>query len=125
MPTGEVSLKLPPSSLVSVQGYANSANLQRVTISRDGAQPVVFEGAGHDDTPIGDAAIQAPPNGELITLTVESSLDGGGTWRASQVDMTECQIMYYALAVIVSEDSSEDTWRSATTYVSWTQPPSR
>lgn len=126
MPGSSVTILLPYSTAVVVQSFTNAAYMQRVTIQPQGGQPIVFTGTGYYDTPIGQQTINTPAgsgSGYPVVVNVDHSQDGGASWQPSQVDWVDCQVMYYALATVVSEDAMNNTWDDATTYFTWTEPP--
>lgn len=127
MPTGSVQVTLPNATQIVVQSFANAAYLQRVTITLSGQQPIVFTGTGYYDTPIGTQVINTPSGqgGVATTVAVDHSQDGGQSWQPSQVDWDDCVIQYYQLIAVASEDSGDNTWNDATTYFTWTQPPTK
>ena len=127
MPGPSVQITLPNATQVVVQSFANAAYMQRVTITVSGQPPIVFTGSGYYDTPIGSRAIATPAGagGVATTIAVDHSQDGGRTWQPSQVDWDDCVIQYYQLIVVASEDASNNTWDDATTYFSWTVPPTQ
>jgi hypothetical protein len=127
MPGNSVTVLLPYSTAVVAQSFANAAYVQRVTIQPQGGSPIVFSGSGFYDTPIGQQTLNTPSgtgSGFPVVVTVDHSSDGGQTWQPSQVDWVDCQVMYFALSTVVSEDATDNTWDDATTYFSWTEPPS-
>ena len=127
MPTGSVQITLPNATQIVVQSFANAANSQRVTITLSGQQPIVFAGNGYYDTPIGTRIISTPAGqgGVATTVAADHSQDGGQTWQPSQVDWEDCVIQYYQLIAVASEDASDNTWDDATTYFTWTVPPTK
>ncbi len=127
MPGSSVTIYLPFSTTVIIQSFVNAAYRQRVTIQPQGSPPIIFSGNGYYDTPIGKTTLTTPDGlgkGFPVVVTVENSQDNGSNWESSQVDSIDCHVMYYALAIVVSEDSTNNTWNDATTYFSWTDPPS-
>jgi hypothetical protein len=127
MAGSSVTVYLPFSTTVTIQSFVNAAYRQRVKIQPQGRPPIVFAGSGYEDTPIGKKTIRTPDGfgkGFPVVVTVEHSQNNGLSWQPSQVDAIDSHVMYYALAIVVSEDSTNNTWDDATTYFSWTDPPS-
>jgi hypothetical protein len=126
MPGGSVQFPLPNGTQIVVQSFANAEWVQRVTITLNGQPPIVFTGRGYYDTPIGSQVLNTPggQGGVPTTVAVEHSQDGGQTWQPSQVEMGDCVIQYYQLIAVASEDAGDNTWDDATTYFTWTVPPS-
>lgn len=128
MPGPSVTFYLPYSTTVIVQAFVNAAWQERFTITPPGGAPIVFSGSGFYDTPVGTTSFTTPasgpsPDGAPVTVAIDHSADGGATWQPSQVDYSSCEIMYYNLTVVASEDAGDDTWDDATVYFSWTQVP--
>lgn len=130
MPGSSVSFFLPFGTQIMVQAFCNASWQERATITPSNGTPVVLSGSGFYDTPMGafaltTAASGPAPQGDPVTVTIEHSSDGGATWQPSQVDVGPCQIMYYNMYIVASEDSGDDTWDDATVYFTWTaMPPS-
>ena len=123
---GSVQVQLPNGTTLVLQAFANAAYVQRVTVTVPGQQPYVFSGSGFYDTLIGSATFTTAPGsgGVVATVAVDHSSDGGQTWQPSLVDTNTCVIQYYQLVAVASDDSGGTTWDDATTYFSWTVPPS-
>jgi Fucose-binding lectin II (PA-IIL) len=116
-----VTIPLPPQTTVVVQCYANAAYTQRITITPHGQDPLVYQGTGFYDTPIGSGEIYVSQDQEgYATVVIENSQDGGQTWSPSEVDVNDCEVSFYNLIVVASEDSSDNTWDDATAYFSYT-----
>ncbi len=128
-PTSE-TVYLTPSTNVVIQSFANSEKTQRVTITPERGSPIVFQGQGMFDTPIGSNTFAVPTNpasprlGFKMTINVDHSTDNGATWQPSKVKKVPCVIRYYHLQTIASEDGADDKWDEATTYFTWTTAPS-
>ena len=124
-----VTLYLPLSTTVVLQSFANAAWVQRVSIRPEAAiSPITFQGQGYYDTPIGQTSFTTPassqnPKGFAVTVSVDHSRNGGQTWEASVVDWAPCQVMYYNLYTVASEDATNNTWDDCTTYFSWSTAP--
>jgi len=130
MPGPNTTIYLPYATRVDVHAFTNAAWTQRFTITPSSGAPTVITGSGYFDTLAGSTVINTPqsgssPQGVAITIAIDHSRDGGITWQASQVDANACQIMYYGLTIVASEDSGDDTWDDATVYFSWTKVPSQ
>jgi hypothetical protein len=124
MPDGTVTITLPASTTLIVQSFVNAAWQQRITITPEQGEPIIFSGSGYYDTPIGHAVMTTQPGtASKVIVTVDHSSDGGKSWQPSRVDSVFCKVMYYAMIVVVSEDAGDKTWDDATTYFSWTRLP--
>lgn len=122
------NIYLPLNTYVSVRAFTNAAFLQQVTILQEDGTQTVLTGSGEHDTPMpnGDFAIQTPgsstnPMGYKITVSVQS--DHGGTWVPSSVSQGSCSVMYYHLAMVVSEDYLDQDWNDAVVQFTWWVPP--
>lgn len=120
---------LPVSTWVHIRAVTNAAFTQRVTIAFEDGSRQVLVGAGEHDAPMpkGDFSITTPPKatsplGYRIVVTVETQV--GGNWQPSMVSEGECSVMYYHLAMVVSEDSVDQDWNDAVVMFSWWVPPS-
>lgn len=120
---------LPLSTWVHVRAIVNAAFTQRVTITPETGNPVVLQGSGEHDTvlPNGDYGFTTPsssssPLGYRMVVTVQSS--SGSGFQPSQVLQGLQSIMYYNLAMVVSEDYVDQDWNDAVVMFSWWVPPS-
>lgn len=120
---------VPFSTYVSVRSFTNAAFTQRVTIVEENGTQHQFEGSGEHDTPMkgGAFAIQTPasgqsPAGYKLTVSVESYHDSA--WQPSAVSQGSCGVMYYHLAMIVSEDYLDNDWNDCSVQFTWWLPPS-
>ncbi len=124
-----VTLYLPLSTSIVLQSFANAAWVQRVSIRPEAViSPITFQGQGYYDTPIGQTTFTTPasspnPKGFAVTVSVDHSRNGGQTWEPSVVDWAPCQVMYYNLYTVASEDATNNTWDDCTTYFSWSTAP--
>jgi len=121
---------LPLNTYVSVASFTNAGFNQRVTITPETGSATVLVGSGEHNTPMpnGAFAINTPgqsisPLGYKITVGVES-YQPNGQWAASQVSQGSCSVMYYALAMVVSEDYVDADWNDAVVQFTWWIPPS-
>ena len=120
---------LPLSTTVYVQVTTNAAFTQKVTITPEGRSPIVYEGSGEGEHPIGNTTIQTPgsssnPRGYPVTVEVESD-NGSGQWQPSTVMQGSCGIMYYNLVMVVSEDYIDQDWNDSVSKFSWWVEPSQ
>lgn len=121
---------LPLNTFVSVAAFTNAGFNQRVTITPETGSPTVLVGSGEHNKPMpnGNYSINTPassssPLGYKITVAVES-YQPSGTWAPSQVSQGSCSVMYYSLALVVSEDYVDNDWNDAVVQFTWWLPPS-
>jgi hypothetical protein len=121
--SNSVTLYLPPGTDVIFKGFANSVNLQRITITPPSGSPIVFTGLGEENALIGKEHFTTPPGEEevAITVNIENSLNDGQTWQPSDVYSDACYMQAYHLAIIVSEDLQDEDFNDAVCFVSWPQ----
>ena len=120
---------LPLDTYTSVRCFANASFDQKVTITEENGTTHIAQGSGEHDTPLadGDFAIQTPGNsnnpqqGYKITVAVQNNQ--GGAWKDSTVMAGGCNVMYYNLKMVVSEDYIDDDWNDAVAVFTWWQPP--
>jgi hypothetical protein len=129
MPASTI-IYLPLNTYVNVRSFTNAAFLQRVTITPETGSPITIQGNGEHDTPIpnGNFHLETPgssisPLGYSMNVKVETSPDGGRTWENSQVSQGSCSVMYYHLAMVVSEDYVDQDWNDAVVQFTWWIPP--
>ncbi len=129
MPASTI-IYLPLNTYVNVRSFTNAAFLQRVTITPETGSPITIQGNGEHDTPIpnGNFPIETPGSsrsslGYSVCVKVETSPDGGQTWENSQVSQGSCGVMYYHLAMVVSEDYIDQDWNDAVVQFTWWIPP--
>jgi len=122
------TIYLPLNTYVSVKCFANAAFIQKVTITEENGTVHTAQGSGEHDTPLTDGTfgIQTPatsssPAGYRITVAVQNQQ--GGTWVDSAVMSGGCNVMYYNLKMVVSEDYIDDDWNDAVAIFTWWQPP--
>jgi hypothetical protein len=125
------TIYLPLNTYVSVACYTNALFNQRVTITLEGKPPTVLIGSGEHNTPMpnGAFAITTPgvsinPLGYMVTVAVDSSRPNG-QWLPSEVSQGLCPVMYYRLALVVSEDYKDDDWNDAVVQFSWWIAPAK
>lgn len=123
-----VVIYLPLNTYVNVQGFTNAAFPQQVTIVEESGTSHIMTGSGEHDTPMqnGVFAIQTPasssnPMGYAVTVTIESQ--SGGAWNPSNVTSGKTSLMYYNMALVVSEDYTDQDWNDAVVQFSWWTPP--
>lgn len=123
------TIYLPLNTFVSVACITNASYQQRVTIAPEVGSPTVLVGSGEHNTPMpnGSFSITTPgssrnPLGFAVTVTVESK-QPNGSWAPSLVSQGSCSVMYYSLAMVVSEDSIDQDWNDAVAQFSWWIPP--
>jgi len=121
---------LPLNTFVSVACYTNAAFLQQVTITPETGSAKVLTGSGEHNTPMpnGTYSLTTPSNsqsplGYRMVVSVQSQ-QRGGRWAPSQVSQGSCSVMYYSLAMVVSEDYVDQDWNDAVVQFSWWVPPS-
>ena len=80
-----LSIVLPPSTRVFVAAFTNAAYMQRVSITppAGAGQPIVWQGTGEDNHPIGDQIVTTPAGSSNFTYLVSAdySTDGGTSWQ--------------------------------------------
>jgi hypothetical protein len=123
------TIYLPLSTYVSVACFTNASFNQRVTITPETGSATVLVGSGEHNTPMpnGSFSITTPsssssPLGYRITVSVES-YQPNNQWAPSQVSQGSCSVMYYSLAMVVSEDYVDNDWNDAVAQFSWWIPP--
>ena len=123
------TIYVPFSTYVSVRSFTNAAFMQRATVVEENGTRHQYEGNGEHDTPMpgGSFGIQTPasgssPNGYQITITVKNYQGGG--WKQSSVSQGGCSVMFYHLAMIVSEDYIDNDWNDCSVQFTWWIPPS-
>ncbi len=123
-----VVLYLPLNTYVNVRGFTNASFFQQATVLEENGTSHVMTGSGEHDTPMqnGTFAIQTPasssnPMGYAVTVTIESQ--SGGTWNPSSVTSGKTSLMYYNMALVVSEDYTDQDWNDAVVQFSWWTPP--
>mgnify|MGYP006184278371 CR=1 FL=1 len=121
---------LPLGTFVSVACFTNASFNQRVTITPETGNPTVLTGSGEHNAPMpgGAFSLTTPnssqsPMGYKMTIAVESQ-QPNGQWAGSQVSQGSCSVMYYSLALVVSEDYVDQDWNDAVVQFSWWIPPS-
>ena len=123
------TIYLPLSTYVSVACFTNAGFNQRVTITPEVGAAKVLVGSGEHNAPMPNGAfsITTPatsvnPLGFKVTVAVEAS-QPNGQWAPSQVSQGSCSVMYYSLAMVVSEDYVDNDWNDAVAEFSWWIPP--
>ena len=130
MPGNIATIYLPLNTYAMVRCVTNAAFRQQITITPETGSPTVVTGSGEHDAPVpnGTFAIQTPgsstnPLGYKVTVAVQSD-NGSGGWTPSQVSQGSCSVMYYNLAMVVSEDYVDNDWNDAVVQFTWWTPPS-
>jgi len=117
-----VTIYLPGSTDVVVQGFTNAAYSQRITITPSNGAPVVFTGAGEANTPIGTTHFTTPSGTDVpLTVSIAHSKDNGRSWIPSDIYSDRCNVQALQLEVIVSEDLADEDYNDAVCFVSWPQ----
>jgi hypothetical protein len=121
---------LPLSTFVSVACLTNASFSQRVTITPETGSPTVLTGSGEHNAPMpgGSFSLTTPatsqsPLGYRMVVSVQSQ-QPNGQWAPSQVSQGSCSVMYFSLAMVVSEDYVDQDWNDAVVQFSWWIPPS-
>lgn len=121
-----MTIYLPGSTDIVVQGFTNAAYQQRITITPSAGSPVVFTGAGEGNHPIGTMQFTTPPGPDVpLVVSIASSQDGGHTWQPSDIYSDSCSVQALQVVVVVSEDLVDEDYNDAVCYVSWPQPARR
>jgi Fucose-binding lectin II (PA-IIL) len=115
------TVNLPPSTDIVVKGFANASYTQRITITPPQGQPIVFQGSGEGNRPIGITHFTTPAGADsaIAVVAIASSADGGQTWNPSDVYLDSCDVQAYNLTVIVSEDLADEDYNDAVCFLSW------
>lgn len=118
-----VTVYLPYSTDVVVKGFTNAFDQQRITVQLAGSTPVVFQGSGEQNTPIGSTHFTTVASGDnpSVDITIEYSEDGGQSWQPSDIFTDTCSIQAYQLVVVVSEDHVDEDYNDAVCMISWPQ----
>ena len=121
---------LPLGTFVSVASFTNASFNQQVTITPETGSATVLTGRGEHNTPMpnGTFSLTTPgssqsPLGYRMVVAVQSQ-QPNGQWAPSQVSQGSCSVMYYTLAMVVSEDYVDQDWNDAVVQFSWWIPPS-
>jgi hypothetical protein len=124
------TIYLPLNTYVSVLCFTNAGFNQRVTITPEVGTPTVLVGSGEHNAPMpnGNFGITTPgtsisPLGFKMTVAVDAQ-QPNGQWAPSQVSQGSCSVMYYSLAMVVSEDYVDNDWNDAIAQFSYWMPPS-
>lgn len=125
---GSVVLYLPLNTYINVRGFTNAAFEQQVTIIDERGDSHVMSGTGEHDAPMqnGQYAFTTPTTSKLpagFQLTVSVSTYQGGRWISSEVTSGMTSIMYYNLAIVVSEDYTDNDWNDSVVQFSWWTSP--
>lgn len=117
------TIYLPFSTDVVVKGFSNAAFMQRITVTPETGDPIVFVGSGEQNTQIGRANFTTPAgSGDFtVVVAVENSQDGGNSWSRSDIYVSACSVRTYNLAVVVSEDMVDEDYNDAICMISWPQ----
>jgi hypothetical protein len=123
-----VDVYVPLSTDVVVKAYTNTPVMERVTVVPSGRPAMTFTGTGAGHTLIGQSHLTTPatsgdPLGYCLTVSMQSSQDGGATWSDEDVFTDSCWVQSYNLTVVVSEDVTSDGYNDASLFVSWPQQP--
>ncbi len=123
------TIYLPLNTYVSVLSFTNAYFSQRVTITPEVGNQTVLTGSGEHNAPMpnGNFGLTTPgtsinPLGFKMTITVEAQQQNG-QWAPSQVSQGSCSVMYYSLAMVVSEDYVDNDWNDAIVQFSYWLPP--
>lgn len=123
-----LSIYLPLNTYVSVRSFTNAGFLQRVTMLEENGTQHQYQGSGEHDTPMagGAFAIQTPgtsksPMGYQVSVNIDAY--NGSSWQPSSISQGSCSVMYYYLAMIVSEDYIDNDWNDCAVQFTWWQPP--
>lgn len=129
--TNPVTVYLPLNTYVSVRAFTNAGFQQKVTITPENGPAIVLTGNGEHDTPLpnGNFPIQTPGTssnpslGFAVTIGVESN-NGSGNWVPSQLIQGTTSVAYYNMAMVISEDYTDNDWNDSCVQFSWWTPPS-
>lgn len=123
------TIYLPRSTWVHIRALTNALFEQQVILNYENGTQTTLVGNGEHDhvLPNGDFAITTPANsqsplGYRVLVTVNTMVNGH--WQPSQVLQGAQSIMYYNLAMVVSEDYVDQDWNDAVVQFTWWVPPS-
>lgn len=122
------TIYLPVSTAIHVRAFTNAGFTQKVTITQENGTVTTLEGSGERDHPMpnGDFWFNTPastnsPLGYKVTIEVQSYYNNA--WQPSQVSSASCGVMYYSLAMVVSEDYVDNDWNDGVVQFTWWTPP--
>jgi hypothetical protein len=123
------TIYIPTNTYVSVRAFTNASFTQQVTITPETGAATTLTGHGEQDTPMPNGTYgfttpsQSQSNlGYKIVVAVNTWVNNN--WQASLVSQGTCSVMYYSLALVVSEDQVDNDWNDAVVQFTWWQPPS-
>lgn len=124
------TIYLPLNTYVSVACFTNAMFEQRVTITPETGNATVLIGSGEHNSPMpnGSYSLTTPtssqnPLGYRMVVSAES-MQPNKTWAPSQVSQGSYSLMYYYLAMVISEDYVDKDWNDAVAQFFWWVPPS-
>ena len=121
-----LSIVLPPSTRVFVAAFTNAAYMQRVSITppAGAGQPIVWQGTGEDNHPIGNQIVTTPAGSSNFTYSVSAdySTDGGSSWQQSSMIPGGCVVGSLNLKVVISEDHVDQDYYDAVVQFMWWEP---
>lgn len=116
-----VTVYVPASTDVIVKGFSNSDNIQRITVTPPGRDPIVLSGHGQNNMIMGRDWFTSPaaegPVG--VGVSLEFSPDSGATWVQPNVFADGCTVHAYNLTVVVAEDMIDEEYNDAICMLSW------
>lgn len=121
-----VSILLPPSTQVFLAAFTNAAYIQRVTVTppSGAGSPIVWQGSGEGNNPIGNQMLTTPGGSANLTYSVamDYSSDGGSTWQQSSMIPGGCVVASMNVKVVVSEDHVDQDYNDAVIQFMWWEP---
>jgi hypothetical protein len=134
--SNSVNMPFPSNATVFVQGFANAAFTQKITITPPSGTPAVFSGSGENNTSLSltTTGFLTTHSGAQPSFNVPS---GGGTYNVSvTANNTASQVLgqtnnfstptsngSITIGWVSSEDSSDNDWNdSVLIFTSYTPP---
>lgn len=121
----QVTVHLPYGASVAVKIEANAVFPQRVTLAWDSASKTVT-GAGENEQLLLAFELDTPsdgpdPKGYPVVVSISSIVNGREV--PSNVAFGDCDILYYNVILVVSEDYLDNDWNDAVVSFTWWASP--
>lgn len=122
--TNSIKVYLPLNTWISVRGFTNAAFLQQACIVNENSNTHVMTGSGEHDAPMqnGVYAFTTPdtsknPAGYEVTVSIQT--EQGNQWLPSKLTSGKVSLAYYNMAMVVSEDATDNDYNDAVVQFSW------